>query len=91
MEEKKKRLAFNEAANKSFEYLKKIIPDAARPELEEVELSDDDKYWFITLSFDGSVAPPPNTFSFLTKSRLYKIFKVDAYTGEIRSMKIRDI
>lgn len=56
--------------------------------LEEVELSDDEKYWFITLSF-----PAPNSSGLLglPTRRQYKILKVDRETGTVLSMKIREL
>lgn len=56
--------------------------------LEEVELSADDCYWMVTLGFP---AEPSGRFSqFASPStREYKVFKVDAKTGTVGSMKIR--
>ncbi len=59
--------------------------------LEEVELTEDRKHWLITLSY-----PPPSPLgniipSGLGGSRQYRIFKVDAQTGEVLSMKIREV
>jgi hypothetical protein len=59
--------------------------------LEEVELVEDEKFWLITLSFE---LPPP-TFALgplsLRGERQYKTFKVDAQTGQVLSMKIREL
>ncbi len=69
--------------------------------LEEVELSDDEKYWLVTLGFTrqfskplelATVSPweaigPKRTFT----NRDYKIIKVDASTGKAESMRIRQI
>lgn len=67
--------------------------------LEEVELTDDDKYWLITISIN---VPIPRTTitpidGFLggdlikNYTRKYKIFKIEASTGIVKSMKIREI
>jgi hypothetical protein len=57
--------------------------------LEEVELSEDGKYWLITLSF---AAPSSSVHPILgIRGRLYKIFKIDTDTGEVLSMKIREL
>lgn len=53
--------------------------------LEEVELSEDEKYWFITLGYQEHEGP----FSSFIKK--YKIFKVSAVDGTVASMKIREI
>lgn len=57
--------------------------------LEEVELSEDGKLWLITLSF---FTPPSSPHIFLNnRVKQYKIFKVDTDTGEVLSMKIREL
>lgn len=55
--------------------------------LEEVELSEDDKHWLITLSFQSIAGPSLGIFN----KRQYKVFKVDADTGKVVSMKIREL
>ena len=57
--------------------------------LEEVELSEDGRYWLITLSFPA----PPNSINSILGGggRQYKIFKVNTDTGEVLSMKIREL
>ena len=56
--------------------------------LEEVERTEDDRYWLVTLGFARHL----NDLSVLGGMRCdpdYKVFKVDAETGEVLSMKIR--
>lgn len=62
-------------------------------QLEEVELSNDEKYWYITLSLQSIDTKGVVTFNpFATKqSKEYKIFKVDANSGNVISMKIRTL
>jgi len=60
--------------------------------LEEVELAEDERYWLITLSY----IPPRHARTSLpalfdTSNRDYKTFKIKADTGEVLSMKIRQI
>ena len=56
-------------------------------QLEEVELSEDGRYWLITLSY-----PERNELPGLLKfKRKYKVFKIDGDTGEVKSMKIRKV
>jgi len=68
--------------------------------LEEVELSEDEKVWFITLSYlrrsaegEGTVIGKMLASHGLTArlEREYKIFAVDSATGEVRSMKMRQL
>ena len=81
----------NEVAQKAFEYLKSFYPDADKAQLEEAEITDDNKFWLITLSYESKDIPA-GPFLFSTgKTRKLKIFKINASTGEVRSMKIRDL
>ncbi len=62
--------------------------------LEEVELSEDERYWFVTLGFSRRVSLPTNPFqAFGTPkgTRVYKILKLRADTGQVISMKIRKL
>ena len=63
--------------------------------LEEAELSEDKKHWFITLGFIRPVDKTSNPLADLIASRNYereyKVFKIDATTGEVKSMKIREL
>ncbi len=63
--------------------------------LEEVEISDDKKYWFITLGFsrpvDKSKNPLADLVAISSYERVYKVFKINAETGEVQSMKIREL
>jgi len=65
--------------------------------LEEVELSEDEKYWMITLGYDVFCKPyeVQNVFlhnpDFQTRKREYKLFRVNANNGNVESMKIRTV
>lgn len=74
--------------------------------LEEIELSNDEKYWLVTLGFtrvlskplEKKITTPWTSIAEATVPaserqavREYKIIKVDATTGEATSMKIRKI
>ena len=52
------------------------------PVLEEVELTDDERHWMITLSYYEDAL-------FGGMQRKYKIFKVEVATGRVVAMKIR--
>ncbi len=55
--------------------------------VEEVEMSEDGSYWLITLGF--TVLPH---LPFLQQSqREYKLFRVNASTGQVEAMKIRTV
>ena len=79
-----------EATQKVKEYLVSFFPDAEKVQLEEVELTDDKSHWYISLSYEGMSHSVASSL-LVGKSVRYKIFKLDAETGEVVSMKIRDI
>lgn len=54
--------------------------------LEEVDLSPDERYWLITLSFSSKKVDAASA-----SRRDYKIFEIDAESGEVRSMKMRAV
>lgn len=83
-------MTINELADRSLQYLKEFFPDADKVQLEEIEKTDDNAYWYITLSYESSDIPENSNAWLLKKSRKFKIFKIDSVTGEVRSMKIRD-
>lgn len=56
-------------------------------QLEEVEKSDDGRYWYVTFSFMKKDISPLATDMLV---RQYKIVKVDSETGESLSIKMRE-
>lgn len=80
-----------EAAKLASDYFNGLYADQAlsNVQLEEVELTEDGKYWLITLSYP--VQPGTTSFIFDTNKRKYKVFKINAETGEVQSMKIRKV
>lgn len=64
--------------------------------LEEVELTDDERYWLITLGYYvQNINPAQNKFALAIEGerkyiRKYKKFKIDANSGRFVSMKIRE-
>jgi hypothetical protein len=84
-------LDVKEAAQRASEYFAGLYSDQKinNVQLEEVEISDDGKYWLITLSypvFPQDIVP----IQFIGK-RKYKLFTIDAETGQVKSMKIREV
>lgn len=86
------------AAKQYFENIKDMMGDSINNILlEEVELSENKKFWYVTLGFSRPVAKNeksliPDAISLVTKTeREYKMFIVDAETGEVKSMKIREV
>jgi len=57
--------------------------------LEETELSDDEKFWYITIGiYTPTTAPIFLTQGFREQIN-YKIIKIDAKSGRVLSMKMR--
>lgn len=79
-----------QATDKAKAHLVAFFPEAEQVQLEEVELSEDKAFWLITLSYEG-VSSSVASSMLVGKSLLYKIFKLDAESGEVLSMKIRNI
>jgi hypothetical protein len=77
------------AATKAMEYFKELNPGWPDPILlEEVELTEDGKYWLITLGyFPHSVNP----FQAIVPMKAYKVFKINTESGEVQSMLIKTI
>ncbi|MEP7170108.1 MAG: hypothetical protein ABI855_12115 [Bacteroidota bacterium] len=76
------------AAEVSADYLKKFFPGAAKIQLEEVEITDDKKYWNITLSYEGAEVQT----GFITfGARSFRTFKVDSESGEVLAMKMKSV
>jgi len=55
-----------------------------------MEPPGDKAHWYITLSYEG-VSHSVASSLLVGKSVRYKIFKLEADTGQVISMKIRDI
>ena len=67
-----------------------FFPEAENVQLEEVELTGDKTQWLITLSYEGVSASVASSL-LVGKSVIYKQFRLDAESGEVIAMKIRDI
>ena len=80
-----------QAVTEAIKYLQSLPVSRPGPPqnvaLEEVELTDDERHWLITLSYRdrvrgaSSILGPPK----------YKIFKVNTANGRVQSMKIREL
>ena len=76
-----------DATNKAVDYFTDLYGTSEGIILEEVELSEDEKNWLITLSFPN----PEGRQGLFHPPRKYKLFRISAQTGEVKSMKIRVI
>ena len=86
------RIIVKEAVIRAIQFLA-TVQESNPPEdvtVEEVELSDDGLFWLITIGF----FPSGSSIAAITGGgtyKQYKIFKVDASSGEVISMKMRDL
>jgi hypothetical protein len=80
------------AVQLAFEYLKSFQDfmgsQLENLRLEEVELSDNEPFWLITLGFD---VPTDGEFFGPKQRREYKLLKVNSETGQVQAMKIREV
>jgi hypothetical protein len=71
------------------EYLQSFYPNTKKIQVEEMVLSDDKKFWDITMSYETD-EPQSGSFLATEKSRKYKVFRIDSESGEVLSMKVRN-
>ncbi len=96
------KINVRDATNAAISFLGEVTDKMGRElsniRLEEVELSEDEKTWFITLGYDRLISreqspfEPPSLSNFKTSTPLkreYKIFQINSQDGAVKSMKIR--
>jgi len=86
MNEKKKMTA-KDAAMKAKQYFEEIYGPRTDLTIEEIETDEPRKHWFITLGYMEQPAVP---FAIMPR-KVYKRFTIDASTGEVLAMKIREV
>jgi hypothetical protein len=82
-----------EAVRAASAYYRDITGSTQPVTLEEIELTEDGRFWLVTL---GMVVPALNTNPLanlmIPQSEVsYKVFRIDARTGKVKSMKLREI
>lgn len=94
------RVEVKEAVRRALAFLHDLYSDEALPNLrlEEVELSEDGRYWLITYGFTAAEQDVESNAlwsavggSTTHQRRDYKLIRVDAETGTPVSMKIRPV
>jgi len=86
-----------QAVSKAMSYLKELyrIDQFKDVLLEEVDLSEDNKFWNVTIGFtrvqESTSGGPMATLIGQSAEfkREYKVFRIDAKTGDLRSMRSR--
>lgn len=92
------------AVAKAIEFIRDAYSDSELLDLklEEVERSENERYWHITLGFTRKMkqglGSTNTSLDYLAKQqasyfavRVYKVLEVNAETGNIQSMKIREL
>ena len=83
-----------EAVKTAFAYLHDLLDSEGIADimLEEVELSDDEREWHVTLGFHPRWTDT-GPFDTLTgkRTRIYKTFTVDRREGKVTAMRIRQL
>lgn len=86
-------MSVKEAIQKALQAMQDIFSLTPEQEvrLEEVERSEDDRYWLITFGYNISTMSKNPLFRVPIYEREYKVVKLDSETGEVISIKIRQL
>jgi hypothetical protein len=92
-------ITVKEAAQSALDYLTDIYSsmELKDPMIEEVELSDDDKFWRITIGFLRPVestnlfGQPSSKLLQKKYQKEYKLFEISIASGKVKAMKIRTV
>jgi len=87
------RIDARQAASAAAAYFRDLYSNVASFSLEEVEFSEHEHCWLITLSFEIPANPRLGgvLVQFQPPKTKFKVFKVDAKTGRVVAMKIRKL
>ena len=81
--QKRNRITPRDAATAASRYYSELTGSAQKASIEEMELTEDGKSWLVTLGYDIS--------ELYIGPKEYRLFRVNAYTGEVTRMKIRKL
>ncbi len=91
-------LTVKDAVQAAEDWVRDLYPKSSLKHLrlEEVQLSDDEKTWHITLGWAEAAGRSNGLAAALNREvtappRVYKTLEVDAEGGGVRSMKIREV
>lgn len=83
---KEKKISAEQATTIAAKCYQNVSKDTtSRLQVAEVEITEDQKYWKITLS----IASASDPLVFFSGRLEYKIFQIDVLTGNVISMKVR--
>jgi hypothetical protein len=80
-----------EAATPALHYLKELYSEEKLENirLEEVWLSEDERYWYVTIGYDSPLPAQDPLAVLRPPAREYKLFKVRTEDGRVVKMKVR--
>jgi len=90
----KQAMEVTEAIQRALTFIQTVIKDnrVGSMLLEEVELSEDSRYWLITISLPSPVASGALFVGNAGRQeRDYKVVRIDAQTGKVESIKMRKV
>ena len=82
------QVGMKDAVSAAMKYFRELFPNVSNLMLEEIEQSEDGKYWFVTLGYDSNRRKGPLDFG---QARTYKTFSIDSASGKLKSVKIRSV
>ena len=83
------RIPAKDAVTAAAAYFTEVTGYTSGVTVEEIELTEDGKTWLVTLGFVAREERTPVVW--LRADKAYKVFSVNAVTGEVTSMKIREV
>lgn len=84
---KKGKMTAKQACDIAINYFWELLGVRIEIQVEETAMDIDGKNWLITMSYTEQ----DKSVSLIYSKKLYKIFKINASTGQVISMKIRKI
>lgn len=82
-----KKITAKQASDKAMSHFWELYGEKIPLQVEETEMNEDGKNWLITLSYEEH----DPSINLIFAKKVYKIFKINAITGKVISMKIRKI
>lgn len=83
-------LELEEAIKKAKEYVASIYGGSIDAIVEEVQLTDDRKYWLITLGWENLKKRATPLTTITEPARIYKVVYVNTDNGEVNKMIMRE-
>jgi len=79
------------ASKIAIEFVQSIYPDNTDLQVEEIETTEDGKYWLITIGMYDLTGIKGTLAALAPKPRKYKAVQINKEDGLVQSMKIRKV